>query len=87
MFCLYYTAKVDKPNVWQLTGVLKSFEHLSFDRTIDKENSIFEFFVPEGNKNIFEEVLNHFVQKGIVSDFQLKENRLINSDFIQVRSK
>lgn len=82
MYCKYYTAVVDKPNVWRVTGALKSFEHLSFDRTIDKEGSVFEFFVPEANQAIFEEVLNHFVKEGIVTDFVQKPNRLIACEFI-----
>ena len=82
MYCKYYTAHLEKTDVWKVTGALKSFEHLSFDRTMDKENSIFEFFVPAGNEKIFEEIMNYYVAMGIVTDFQERENRLINAPFV-----
>jgi len=76
MFCFYYTATVTRPGCWYLVAVLRSFEHLAFDRTIDKENSVFEFFVPEGNESDFLEFIRYFQEQGIVTEFKQLPNRL-----------
>ena len=45
--CLYYVAKTDRARGWFLSSTVRGTEHLCFDRCLDKENAIFEFFVPE----------------------------------------
>jgi len=47
MYCSYYQAEVAKPTTWFLVSTLRANEHLCFDRTLDKEHGIFEFFVPQ----------------------------------------
>lgn len=75
-YCLYYQAQVAEKNQWFLVAVLRSFEHLAFDRTLDKEQGIFEFFVPVDNVDAFREVMEYFTDQGIVKDLQKLPNRL-----------
>jgi len=78
--CLYYQAHVDRKYCWFLVGTLKSFEHMAFDRTIDKEKSIFEFYVPESMKPYFETLMAYYIQEGVVSDLKELPNRLLLPD-------
>ena len=75
--CLYYQAHVNRKLVWFLVGILKSYENMAFDRTIDKENSIFEFYVPEDMKSYFEHLMDYFIKEGIMSDLKTLPNRLL----------
>lgn len=79
MYCSYYQARVREKDCWYLVGILRSFEHLVFDRTHDKTQSIFEFFVPEHNEKIFEEIMNYFIKEDIVTDYRKLPNRLLDS--------
>ncbi len=75
-WCAYYQAWVKPSECWVLTAILRSYDHLAFDRTVDVDNSIFEFFVPEQLSHVFESVMQQFISRGIVSDLTRKENRL-----------
>lgn len=75
-YCLYFQAHVLEKECWFLVAVLRSFEHLAFDRTLDKQASIFEFFVPAGNEATFLEVMHFFERQGIVDNLTQLPNRL-----------
>lgn len=75
-YCVYYQARVSKKETWFLVATLKSCEHLAFDRTLDKENAIFEFFVPEDLEQKFVSVLKKLKEINIVYEFQKMNNRL-----------
>ena len=74
-YCIYYQAHVKKETAWLVAGVLRSYEHLAFDRTYDKEKSIFEFLVPEGLELYFLQVMNQFEQKGLIDSLKKLPNR------------
>jgi hypothetical protein len=76
LLCVYYQAKVRKEDVWFLVAALRSFEHVAFDRTIDKEQSIFEFFVPSAVEETFLAIMDYFSRRAIVHDLQKLPNRL-----------
>lgn len=76
MYCKYYQSQVLKNKTWFLTGSLKSEDNLAFVRTIDKEKGILEYFVPESQEPKFLNLMNCFIQKGLVSNLEEKENRL-----------
>jgi hypothetical protein len=78
MYCCYYQAEVYEKECWFLVAVLRSFEHLAFDRTLDKTVSIFEFFVPAGNERVFLELMTYFKTQGVIFKLEKKENRLIS---------
>lgn len=76
--CLYYQAHVNPPQCWYFTSLLRSYEHMAFDRTVDVENSIFEFFVPELMEEQFLKLMHYFEQEKIISGLQKMENRLVS---------
>lgn len=76
-FGSYYQAQVDPPQGWFFVGVLRSFEHLAFDRTLDVATSTFEFFVPQDNELFFVDLMNYFINKNIISDLKKLPNRLM----------
>lgn len=78
--CLYYQAQVQKSNTWYLTAVLRSFESLAFDRSIDKLSSTFEFFVPKDLEPYFLDLMSYFESIGLISDLKKAPNRLVSSD-------
>lgn len=78
-YCLYFQATIERKNVWLFTSIIRSFEHLAFDRTLDKQKSIFEFFVPHGLEGYFLEIMNELSNKGLVHDMQQLPNRLADT--------
>ncbi|MFC1842976.1 hypothetical protein ACFLYU_04930 [Candidatus Dependentiae bacterium] len=75
-YCLYYQAQVQRELCWFLVGAIRSYEHMAFDRTIDKKQSIFEFFVPESMKEQFECLMEYFLKTGVITYCEQMENRL-----------
>lgn len=75
-YSLYYQAHIVPSQCWYVTAVLRSYEHVCFDRTLDTQTSLFEFFVPEATEPIFLYVIEQFVAKGLVINLQKLPNRL-----------
>jgi hypothetical protein len=50
---------------------------MAFDRTLDKEHSIFEFFVPQDMEPLFLQVMARFEKEGIIKDLKNLPNRLV----------
>ena len=46
----YYQAYIEKASCWYVVAILKSYEHLAFDRTLDTQTNLFEFYVPKREK-------------------------------------
>jgi len=80
-FCQYYQAHVDKKMTWFVVATLKSYEHMQFDRTIDPNQSIFEFFVPQDMEHLFLAVIERLTKKGYVSGLVKQENRLKTENY------
>lgn len=78
MYCLYYQAHVNEKDCWYLVAILRSFEHLVFDRTFDKKNSIFEFFVPDDLDSYFLDIMSYFERESIISQLKKLPNRLLD---------
>lgn len=76
LFCRYYQAKIERKNVWYFVAVFRSFEHVMFDRTLDKQTSTFEFFVPQDQINIFLKVMGYFQEQKIATELIELPNRL-----------
>ena len=74
-YSLYYQAQVDKTHTWQVTAILRSYEHVAFGRTLDKATGLIEFFVTPGEEAVFLSVMHHFEQKGLVSNLVKLPNR------------
>jgi hypothetical protein len=75
-YCYYYQAKIPPHNCWLITGLLRSHDHIAFDRTIDVENSIFEFFVPQGQEEEFVVFMRAMLSHGIIDWFKKLPNRI-----------
>lgn len=76
-YCAYYQAQVERSRSLFLVALLRSYEHVSFDRTFDVPNSIFEFYVPEDQEGYFLSVMRAFEQEGIIKSLNKLPNRLI----------
>ena len=72
----YYQAHVDRSLCWYVIAILKSYEHLAFDRTIDTATNLFEFYVPEAREQEFIRLMNYFQTQRLVSDLKKLPNRL-----------
>lgn len=78
-YCSYYQAYVSKADTWFLTATLRSFEHLTFDRSLHKETFLFEFFVPVDLEPYFLELMKYYQERTIVTGLQKLTNRLQDS--------
>lgn len=76
MVSIYYQATIEKKQCWYFVAVLRSFEHLSFDRTIDKQKNIFEIFTTEEFEPFLLEIIEFFIKENILSNLNRLPNRL-----------
>lgn len=82
---VYYKAIVEKKRCWYFTAIVRSFEHLMFDRTCDVPTNTFEFFVPKNNEKIFLELMDFFTKEGIVQNLHTSESPLsLRSDSMKL---
>lgn len=75
-YCQYYQAYVDRSKTWFFTATLRAHEHLAFDRTVDAQKGLFEFFVPINNESVFLKLMAIFQDLGIIKELNKLENRL-----------
>jgi hypothetical protein len=78
VYSSYYQAQVQEKETWFLVATLRSFEHLMFDRTLDKTTSTFEFFVPQDREATFLAVMQYYSDKGIIKNLVKLPNRLMD---------
>jgi hypothetical protein len=76
LYCSYYHAHVERELCWFVTAALRSYEHISFDRTLDPATSLFEFFVPEDCEKYFLVIMASFEQQGLVRNLTKLPNRI-----------
>ena len=76
LYCSYYQAYVERELCWYVTAALRSYEHISFDRTLDPVTSLFEFFVPQDCEQYFLKVMAYFEEQGLVQNLKKLPNRL-----------
>lgn len=81
-YCLYYKAETDRSRGWLLSSIVRGTEHMCFDRCLDKQNAIFEFFVPEKMEKTFLQVMGYLKKEKVVFSLEKKDNRLIHEDLI-----
>lgn len=74
-FSIYYQALVERERTWFFVGILRSFEHLAFERTLDTSSGTFEFFVSPDLEPVFLELMHHFKAIGIVRQLTKLSNR------------
>lgn len=76
LYSIYYQARVEKSQTWYVVATLRSFEHLVFDRTIDTQQGILEYYVPTQLEPYFLEIMKYFILEGIVHNLTALPNRL-----------
>ena len=77
-YCPYYTANVDRHQSYFFVAIIKAYDNMVFDRTIDLETSLFEFFVAPDYEEQFLSVMATFETQGLVSNLSKLPNRLQN---------
>lgn len=79
-YSVYYQAHIKRELCWYFVAILRSSEHLAFDRTLNKHTSLFEFFVPADMEQQFLIFMQEFEKQQIVTGLQKLPNRLSNHD-------
>lgn len=80
LYCSYYQAHVQRELSLYVVAALRSYEHLAFDRTLDAETSLFEFFVPDSTEKYFLTLMNYLQSEGFIYDLKKIPNRLADSN-------
>lgn len=78
-YCSYYRAHIAKKECTFFVAVFRSFDHVAFDRTYDKQESIFEFFVPQEMEEKFLKIMEFFINKEVVTHLHQLPNRLLDA--------
>ena len=76
LFCRVFQVLVPVKTTWCFVALLRSYEHLCFDRTKDVSIGLFELFVPQDLVKDFLEVMNYLHTIGIADKVYEVENRL-----------
>lgn len=79
-YCPYYVANVDRHQSYYFVAIIKAFDNMVFDRTIDVEHSLFEFFVAPAYEQLFLDVMATFEAQGLVKNLRKLPNRLENPE-------
>jgi hypothetical protein len=81
-YSVYYQARVQKEISWMVTACVRYLDHVAFDRTLDKDESIFEFFVSPDFEAEFLSVAQRLLDRGVFLDLKKLPNRLIEQDLL-----
>lgn len=76
MYSLYYQATVVKKRAWFVSGCFRNEDHVAFARALNGSSTIFEFFVPQDQKERFLDLINYLLQDGAIVSYEQKENRI-----------
>lgn len=76
IYSCYYQVYIDKSRGWFFVGILRSFENMAFDRTLDKENALFEIFVAPDYEQDFLDVMQRMQDHKVVITWQRLPNRM-----------
>lgn len=79
-FCSYYQAQVARKDTLFFVAILRSFDHICFDRTLDPTQSLFEFFVPPDCEKDFLTIMTYFQKQHIIDNLQKQPNRLMREE-------
>lgn len=79
-YSIYYQARVQKELCWMVTATIRYLDHVAFDRTIDKENSIFEFYVAPDLEQEFLGVAQCLLERQVFLSLEKLSNRLMTED-------
>lgn len=75
-YCEYYHVKVQKEKTWFVIGSFRNEDHLAFERTMDGQSEILEFFVPQGQEQLFLDMMSYMQKHGYVHWVKKEFNRM-----------
>lgn len=78
MYGVYFQAHVPPANCFLVIGLLKSYDHIAFARTLHIEKSIIEFFVTDETKDPFLAIMEMLSKHNMVFDLKELPNRLMH---------
>ena len=67
-----YIGKIQRERAWLLSSVMRGTEHIAFDRCFDKQQGLYEFFVPHDTESIFLETMAYLTQQGVLLSLEKK---------------
>lgn len=79
-YSVYYQAHTKKELCWMVTASVRFCEHVAFDRTLDKDESIFEFFVAPDMEDVFLDVAQKLLDRGVFLTLNKLPNRFISQN-------
>ena len=74
-YSLYYQAHVQREKSWLVTASVRFSEHVAFDRTVSKDESIFEFFVAPDLEDVFLDIAHKLLEQKVFLDLKKLPNR------------
>lgn len=77
--CAYYQAHVQRSQTLFFVATLRANEHVAFDRTLNKEQGIFEFFVPADQEQRFLALMAYYQQHSIITNLTKLPNRFLET--------
>lgn len=78
-YCLYYQAHVPVSKCGIFVALMRSVEHVAFDRTCDIQTSTFEFFVPNDQRAPFIQFMTFCEEQKLIDQFVELPNRFEQS--------
>ncbi len=76
-YSVYYQAHVQKELCWMVTATIRYLDHVAFDRTVDKEQSIFEFYVAPDFEAEFLSVAHRLIKHKVFLTLEKLPNRMM----------
>ena len=76
-YCSYFQAIIPKDRVWIVTGILRSEPNMVFDRSLNKRENLFEFFVPPAFETTFINMMDFFLDESYIISYKKMLNRLM----------
>ena len=74
-YSLYYQVRVDRQKTWFVVGVMRNEDHLAFERTLEGQREILEFFVPRDQEQNFLILMEMLKKRGCVFEWNKQPNR------------
>lgn len=76
-YCFYYQAVVDRKKTWFVVANFRNEDHIAFERAIEGQTNVFEFFVPREQEVYFLDLMQKLMAQGYVLWFEKKSNRFL----------
>jgi len=75
----YFIAKIPKQKTWFVSGCVRNLGHTALERSLDKQEGTFEFFVSPLFVTEFVELLEKLKNRGDLCDFYESPNRFLEN--------